>query len=246
MEDQMNVQHRYSKMAQWSVFHVHPHPRNAEILGGSADSVEYKTLLASVRHCGILEPLVIRRDGTILSGHLRFAAALELGMHDVPVVVVEDFPSTREELEFMLRCNTDRRQLTSSQVVASYRRLRELSTPRGKRGGAPGGNEEPVAASAQGIDPAKLQAGKCGDEATVADTAALDRDCAELEVLAERVDEILTRRPLAQLSDASRAREYSNRILELASRAQRELQTQKRALQPRRRARLALVQGGKA
>jgi hypothetical protein len=241
----VNVQHRFSKAAQWSVFHVHPHPRSAEMLGGSKDSVEYKTLLASVRKCGILEPLVIRRDGTILSGHLRFAAALELGMPRVPVFVVEDFPSTREELEFMLRCNTDRRQMTSSQVVQAYKRLREMgASTKGRTRriealvDAPRDGAKPFIEPDLGFD--------LPEEETAADLAAFKRDCAELEALAERFDEILTRRPITDVRDDAQYRRYTRCILLMTCRGSDELKGRERAPAPRRRTRLALVKGGKA
>ncbi len=47
-------------------------------------------LLESVRQFGIIMPLVIKPDGTIIDGHRRFAVAKQLGLSTVPVVVYEE------------------------------------------------------------------------------------------------------------------------------------------------------------
>lgn len=49
-------------------------------------------LLASLRSHGLIEPLVVRRDGAhyrILDGHIRYSALLELGVAQVPCLVVD-------------------------------------------------------------------------------------------------------------------------------------------------------------
>lgn len=44
----------------------------------------------SLREFGWRQPIVVDADGTIIAGHTRYKAALELGMTDVPVVVASD------------------------------------------------------------------------------------------------------------------------------------------------------------
>jgi ParB-like chromosome segregation protein Spo0J len=67
-----------------------PHPLNAILYEKpTAEDQAFRQLLDSVRQNGILQPLVIRNDGTILSGHRRHAAALSLGLCQVPVQVKE-------------------------------------------------------------------------------------------------------------------------------------------------------------
>lgn len=51
---------------------------------------DYPGLLASIEGQGILQPLLINKEGKVLAGHRRYAAALDLGMQRVPVRVVPD------------------------------------------------------------------------------------------------------------------------------------------------------------
>ena len=62
-----------------------PHPLNSWLYEEREDS----DFLDSIRRLGVLEPLVVNRDGVILSGHRRWKAALKLGFKSVPCVVEE-------------------------------------------------------------------------------------------------------------------------------------------------------------
>lgn len=116
------------------------HSENAIIFGDPEESEAFETLVSSIRNHGILEPLAIKADGTVLSGHLRRSVAIKLGLKKVPVRVVAAFSSYRDELEFVIRCNTDRRQLTKGEIAIAFKRLRE--TPR-EQGGAKGKRGRP-------------------------------------------------------------------------------------------------------
>tara|TARA_B100000287_G_C20425616_1_gene699351 strand:- start:267 stop:788 length:522 start_codon:yes stop_codon:yes gene_type:complete len=50
---------------------------------------DYKQLTSSIQKYGILSPLVIIKDGTIIDGYHRWIIANELKIRDVPVVIVE-------------------------------------------------------------------------------------------------------------------------------------------------------------
>lgn len=49
---------------------------------------KYKDLLASIRQHGILNPLLVSPDGLVIDGHRRLACAIDLGVADVPCVVI--------------------------------------------------------------------------------------------------------------------------------------------------------------
>ena len=66
------------------------HPQNA-LLYGKDESIE--DLIKSIRANGMLEPLLITKDGRIISGHRRYRAALALGLTEVPVRILR--PMTR-------------------------------------------------------------------------------------------------------------------------------------------------------
>ena len=61
-----------------------PHPTNKELYDGF--TAEGSELVQSIRENGILEPIVIKKDRTIISGHRRHACSLYLSMDRVPVV----------------------------------------------------------------------------------------------------------------------------------------------------------------
>lgn len=49
------------------------------------DDPEFRELAKSIKKHGILEPLLISRDGFIISGHRRYTASLLAGLKAVPV-----------------------------------------------------------------------------------------------------------------------------------------------------------------
>jgi hypothetical protein len=122
------------------------HPENETIFGSPEDSEDYEAIKASIRKNGLWDPVVIRKDGTILSGHLRVAVLKELGKKEVPCRVAS-FESYREEVVFLVRSNTDRRQLTREQVAFAFHRLKSLPPEQGgvkKERGRPKGITQSV------------------------------------------------------------------------------------------------------
>lgn len=111
---------------------LRPHPENSAIFGDPEESEQFDAILGSIKANGIWEPLAIKADGTILSGHLRRVAAQKLGMKEVPVRVVEAFASYRDEVTFVIRSNTDRRHLSKGEIAIAFKRLREI--PKGEGG----------------------------------------------------------------------------------------------------------------
>ena len=65
---------------------LRPHPRNSEIYGDPRDSQDFTFFVQNCRENGI-HPLVIAEDGTIIGGHRRYYAALQLGIEELPVAV---------------------------------------------------------------------------------------------------------------------------------------------------------------
>lgn len=52
------------------------------------DAVEY--VVKSIKEFGFKVPMVIDKDNTIVTGHTRYKAALELGLKEVPCVIADD------------------------------------------------------------------------------------------------------------------------------------------------------------
>lgn len=89
-----------------------PHQWNSSIYG---DTEDVSDLVALICESGWIKPLVVTPTGTIISGHRRWKAALELGLESVPVVVRE-FPNETAELEALLLENAARTKTTEQKV----------------------------------------------------------------------------------------------------------------------------------
>ena len=89
-----------------------PHQWNSSIYG---DTEDVSDLVALICESGWLKPLVVTPTGTIISGHRRWKAALELGLESVQVVVRE-FPNETASLEALLLENAARIKTTEQKV----------------------------------------------------------------------------------------------------------------------------------
>ena len=70
-----------------------PYAKNAKL--HPADEV--KKLAATIKRFGWDQPIVVEKDGTIIKGHGRRMAAIELGMKEVPVWIRDDL--SKEEAD---------------------------------------------------------------------------------------------------------------------------------------------------
>lgn len=75
---------------QFGIREIHPSPENDRLYRPiDPQDPQIQKLAASIRERGILEPLVVSRDGFILSGHRRYCAAKVAGLGSVPCRVLE-------------------------------------------------------------------------------------------------------------------------------------------------------------
>jgi ParB family transcriptional regulator, chromosome partitioning protein len=94
-------------------------------------------LVASIRDKGVLEPILVRKAPapehsepasravyTIVAGERRYRAALEAGLFEVPVIVLD--VSEEEALEIALIENIQRRDLSAFEEAEAYKALGEL------------------------------------------------------------------------------------------------------------------------
>jgi ParB-like chromosome segregation protein Spo0J len=82
--------------------HLKPHPLNDRLYNSACTP----DLLASIREQGILEPLVALPDLTLISGHRRRDAAIQLDLPLVPVIVRE----FEDQLSAIIGFNTQRKK----------------------------------------------------------------------------------------------------------------------------------------
>ncbi len=141
------------------------HPLNDAIYGDRADD----ELVARVQMHGIIHPLLVVADGTVISGHRRLDAARRLGLAAVPVLVspVSD-PLDVEEL--VIEANRQR-EPSNEQRVREYQHLKQI---RVRRAGRPA-RQRPAAVAAQAE--IELDAVVAPEpEAPPADAAVLERE----------------------------------------------------------------------
>lgn len=101
------------------------YPRQSEIFRNLSD-VELRLLAEDIDRRGLLEPVSILPDGTIVSGHQRVRACDMLGWTSVPVLVHHELAANPEEAErFFLNANLTRRHSGPIALARVYKALRE-------------------------------------------------------------------------------------------------------------------------
>ncbi|MFD0682387.1 MULTISPECIES: DNA methyltransferase [unclassified Paenibacillus] len=87
------------------------------------DDYIYKSLVESIRKHGVLQPILVRSDMTIIKGEKRWRAAGEAGLNEIVCVIVE---SSQEEAKLLTVSLGHLRGYTNEELLASL--LEELST----------------------------------------------------------------------------------------------------------------------
>lgn len=106
-------------LERWSVARLRAAPRNARL--HSPEQVQ--GIAASMRRFGFTNPLLVSPDGEIIAGHGRFAAAGELGLEEVPVLILSHLTEA-ERRAYLIADNrlaelaTWDRQMLADEVIA--------------------------------------------------------------------------------------------------------------------------------
>ena len=103
-----------------------PHPRNEEFFS-NAEGEDYQRLKESIQELGVLTPLRVSSDMTIVSGHQRWHAAKELGLESVPVEIDEGLRDEDEKLIQLIAANFGRMKndpIKQGKWLVEYERLR--------------------------------------------------------------------------------------------------------------------------
>lgn len=113
------------------------HPRNLEFFDDIAGD-DYEKFKSSIKEDGIISEIIVSPDMTILSGHQRFKAAVDLGFKTVPVRIREDIETEDQKLKILLAANFGRKENSKAKdrkVADEYVRLCGYgsSRPKGDR-----------------------------------------------------------------------------------------------------------------
>lgn len=103
---------------------------------------DFERLKADIAERGIIVPLILKRDKTLIAGHNRLRAAEALGLESVPVQYVETELSPESETAFVIKDNLLRRQLTAEQKESLILSLYGRQILEAKHGGARGNQHE--------------------------------------------------------------------------------------------------------
>jgi len=108
--------------AMWPIVRLSPNPLHPRT---SLDPGRIQELAASIAaHAsqgGILQPLLVTPEGTVVAGHRRLAAARQVGMVEVPVVVRD--LSRAQQLELILTDNIQHEDLSPVEEARGYQSL---------------------------------------------------------------------------------------------------------------------------
>lgn len=83
------------------------HPRNQEFFDDISGE-DYERFKTSIKEDGVVTPLIVAPDMTIISGHQRTKACIDLGINRVPVIIREDIDNEDEKLKLLLATNFGR------------------------------------------------------------------------------------------------------------------------------------------
>lgn len=117
-----------------NVADLKPHPKNSYFFDDITGE-KWEEILESVETRGVIEPIVITQDKTIVSGHQRVRACKELGIEKVKCEVRE-YDNEDDILLDLLDANEKQRAATGGSTIKMGRRALEYERIRGiKHGG---------------------------------------------------------------------------------------------------------------
>lgn len=111
---------------------VKPHPRNEEFYD-NADPESFQRLKESIAEVGMLTPIRISKNYTIISGHQRYRACKELGVEFIQVIIDGELEDEDEMLMQLLVSNFGRMKndpVKQGALIEEYERLCGISRGR--------------------------------------------------------------------------------------------------------------------
>lgn len=113
------------EITQISVSALKVHPKNQDYFD-EITGEDYERFKKSIANEGIITPLIVAPDMTIVSGHQRYKAAKDLGIKLVPVIINEELDDEEEKMRKLLASNFGRLKnnpMKQSRVISEYEKL---------------------------------------------------------------------------------------------------------------------------
>ena len=101
------------------------HPRNTEFFDDISGE-EYARFKKSIQEDGILSPILVSPDMTVISGHQRLKACKDLGINLVPVMIREDLINEDDKVKTLLVANFGRLKndpIKQAKVYKEYEKI---------------------------------------------------------------------------------------------------------------------------
>lgn len=121
-------------MQQININELKPHPRNTEFFDDMSGE-KWSEFLESIRTSGVIEPIVIATDMTIVSGHQRVRACKELGI-DTVLCEIKTYKNEDSVIKDLLETNIRQRGDVGGSAKKVGLRIKELERLYGVRDGS--------------------------------------------------------------------------------------------------------------
>lgn len=121
-------------MQKFRVDELHPHPKN-DYFFDNMDGEKWTEFLESVKTSGVIEPIIITQDKTIVSGHQRIRACKELGIETV-WCEMRSYKNDDDVIKDLLETNIRQRGDVGGSMRKQGLRNKELERLYGVRNGS--------------------------------------------------------------------------------------------------------------
>ena len=108
-----------------SITELKVHPENTKYFD-DIKGPTYERFKKSIKEEGIITPLILSSDKTIISGHQRYKAACELNIKTVPVIIKKELKDENEKLKKLLASNFGRMKnnpIKQGKIILKYEDL---------------------------------------------------------------------------------------------------------------------------
>ena len=126
-------------MQQIQIGQLKPHPRNNEFFDDITGE-KWTEFLKSVQTSGVIEPIVVTTDMTIVSGHQRVRACKELNINEV-LCTIKSYPNDDAIIKDLLETNIRQRGDVGGSAKKVGLRIKELERLYGIQNGGNRGNQ---------------------------------------------------------------------------------------------------------
>jgi ParB family chromosome partitioning protein len=129
----MKTKNKYREVIEIPIKHIHPNPEQPRVV---FNEKEIDGLAKSIRHHGVIQPLVVEADSSskhfiLIDGERRLRASKKAGKTTVPCILrvtKENESRSKELLEIALVANVQRTNMHPIEEIRAFEKLRKMQT----------------------------------------------------------------------------------------------------------------------